>query len=122
LTAEQQSQIQRDEITVDTVYDCVAAPHPADITLIRDTLLSTPDVGSCLSVINTLKKNKGLALADILAALSDELTKLDVPRQTRVVWMQGLSEIEWRLSGGGNEAVQTGGLVGVVRTGCDLAV
>ena len=121
LTAKQQTEMARDTITIDTVYECVAAPHPADIQLIRDTLLSTPDVSSCLSVINTLKKNKGLALADILSALADELTRLEVPTQTRVVWMEGLSEIEWRLAGGGSETVQTGGLVGVVRNGCELA-
>ena len=121
LTAKQQAEIERETITVDTVYDCVAAPHPSDIELIRDTLLSTPDVSSCLSVINTLKKNKGLALADILSALADELIKLEIPKQTRMTWMEGLSEIEWRLAGGGNETVQTGGLVGVVRSGCELA-
>ncbi|KAL9062133.1 MAG: hypothetical protein Q9157_009200 [Trypethelium eluteriae] len=121
LTPKQQADLQRDTITVDTVYDCVAAPHPQDIERIRDTLLSTPDVASCLSVVNALKKDKGLALADILSALAEELVKLEVPRQTRVLWMEGLSETEWRLAGGGSEMVQTGGLVGVVRSGCELA-
>lgn len=67
-----------------------------------------------------LKANKGLALADILTALAGELVNLEVPPQTRVAWMQGLAEVEYRLSGGGGEMVQTGGLVGVVRGGCDL--
>ena len=40
--------------------------------------------------------------------------------QTRVAWLEGLAEVEWRLSGGGGEVVQTGGLVGVVRTGVEL--
>lgn len=84
------------------------------------TLLSTTDVTSCLNMVNTLKKTKGLALADILTALSDELQQLEVPAQTRVAWLEGLAEVEWRLSGGGGEVVQTGGLVGVVRGGCEL--
>lgn len=84
------------------------------------TLLSTSDVTSCLNTINTLKANKGLALADILSALSEELQRLEVPAQTRITWLEGLAEVEWRLSGGGSEAVQTGGLVGVVRNGCEL--
>lgn len=75
---------------------------------------------SCLTMINTLKTSKGLALADILTALSDELQKLEVPAQTRVSWLEGLAEVEWRLAGGGGEVVQTGGLVGVVRGGCEL--
>lgn len=107
-------------ITNETIYDCIAAPHPSDIEEIMTTLLATSDVTSCLSTINTLKANKGLALADILAALGDQLQRLEVPAQTRVTWLEGLAEIEWRLAGGGSEAMQTGGLVGVVRNGCEL--
>jgi len=112
--------IERDLITQETIFDCIAAPHPADIITIRDTLLSTPDVTSCLATINALKVNKGLALADILTSLGEELSQLDVPVQTRVTWLEGLAEVEHRLSGGGSENIQTGGLVGVVRNGCEL--
>ncbi|KAI9924326.1 hypothetical protein MW887_007276 [Aspergillus wentii] len=107
-------------ITNETIYDCIAAPHPSDIQEIMATLLSTSDVTSCLNTVNTLKMNKGLALADILSALGDQLQQLEVPAQTRVTWLEGLAEIEWRLSGGGSEVMQTGGLVGVVRNGCEL--
>ncbi|KAJ5688825.1 hypothetical protein N7462_003217 [Penicillium macrosclerotiorum] len=107
-------------ITNATIYDCIAAPHPADIQQIMTTILSTSDVTSCLNTVNTLKATKGLALADILSALADQLQQLEVPAQTRITWLEGLAEIEWRLSGGGSEAVQTGGMVGVVRNGCEL--
>ena len=107
-------------ITDTTIYDCIAAPHPGDISKILETLLSTPDVSSCLNTINTLKASKGLALADILTALGEELAKLEVPPQTRVAWLDGLAEIEYRLAGGASETVQTGGVVGVVRHGCEL--
>jgi replication factor C subunit 3/5 len=70
--------------------------------------------------INQLKANKGLALADILTALGEDLSRYEVPAQTRVAWLEGLSEIEHRLSGGGSETVQTGAVVGVVRTGVEL--
>ncbi|KAG8526177.1 uncharacterized protein KY384_000170 [Bacidia gigantensis] len=112
--------IKRELITNETIYDCIAAPHPADIQMIQDTLLATPDITSCLNTINHLKSSRGLALADILTALGEELAKLEVPPQTRVAWLHGLAEVEYRLSGGGNEVMQTGGLVGVVRQGCDL--
>ncbi|KAE8344771.1 hypothetical protein BDV24DRAFT_9625 [Aspergillus arachidicola] len=107
-------------ITNGTIYDCIAAPHPADIQEIMTTLLATSDVTSCLNTVNTLKSNKGLALADILAALGEQLQQLEVPAQTRITWLEGLAEIEFRLAGGGSEAIQTGGLVGVVRNGCEL--
>lgn len=107
-------------ITNSTIYNCIAAPHPADIRMIMNTLLSTPDVMSCLTTINTLKSNRGLALADILTSLAEELQTLEVSPQTRITWLEGLAEIEFRLSGGGSEKIQTGGLVGVVRQGCEL--
>ncbi|KFY33407.1 hypothetical protein V495_08309, partial [Pseudogymnoascus sp. VKM F-4514 (FW-929)] len=98
-----ESDIIRDKITTTTIYECIASPEPADISLIVDTLLKTSDVSSCLSLLNTLKANKGLALADIIASIAEELTKLETPAQTMVTWMDGLAEVEYRLSGGGNE-------------------
>lgn len=112
--------VKRDTITEAMIYDCIASPHPADIRQIRDTLLATSNVTSCLHTINTLKASKGLALADILTALADELGQIEVPKQTRVTWLEGLSEIEYRLSGGGSEHLQTGATVGVVRNGADM--
>ncbi|OCL13991.1 putative DNA replication factor C subunit Rfc3 [Glonium stellatum] len=112
--------IERDLIDQTTIYDCIAAPHPADIDQILRDLTSTSDITSCLRSINTIKATKGLALADILTALSEELVKKDVPAQTMVTWMEGLAEVEYRLSGGGSEAIQTGATVGVVRTGVEL--
>ena len=109
--------VERDLITQETIYDCIAAPHPADINTITQTLLTTANIGSCLQTINTLKRTKGLALADILTALGEQLAEVEVPAQTRVVWLEGLADIEYRLSGGGSEGLQTGGLVGVVREG-----
>lgn len=114
------AKIKRDLITNTTIYECIAAPHPDDIDLILTTLLENVDITSCLNTINYLKANKGLALADILTALGEELAKLEVPPQTRVSWLEGLAEVEYRLSGGGGEVVQTGGLVGVIRNGVDL--
>jgi len=114
------STIVRDQITQTTIYDCIAAPHPSDIQLIVNLLLTSSDVTQCLRTINNVKSLKGLALADILTALSEELIKNDVPSQTMVTWMSGLADIEHRLSGGGNEAIQTGATVGVVRMGVEL--
>lgn len=107
-------------ITESTIHTCIASPHPADIQLILDTLLSTPDVASCLTTLSTMQATRGLALADIISALGEELAGLEVPIQTRVRWVEGLAEIEYRLAGGGSERLQAGGLVGVVREGVEL--
>jgi replication factor C subunit 3/5 len=107
-------------ITNETIYNCIAAPNPEDIKFIMTTILSTPDLTSCLSTVNAIKQSKGLALADILTGLADELNNLEINTQTRVTWLEGLAEIEYRLAGGGSEGIQTAGMVGVLRTGCDL--
>ncbi|CZR53624.1 related to replication factor C chain Rfc3 [Phialocephala subalpina] len=112
--------IKRDLITETTIYECIASPHPEDITKIKETLLTTSDVTSCLQMINSLKATQGLALADIITALSEELTKLDVPAPVMITWLDGLAEVEYRLSGGGGEIIQTGAVVGVVRNGAEL--
>ncbi|ORX93023.1 P-loop containing nucleoside triphosphate hydrolase protein [Clohesyomyces aquaticus] len=114
------STIVRDQITQTTIYDCIAAPHPSDIKFILEMLMSTSDITQCLRTINNIKSLKGLALADILSALSEELVKNAVPSQTMVTWMSGLADIEYRLSGGGSEVIQTGAAIGVVRTGVEL--
>lgn len=85
-----------------------------------NTLLNTTDVTACLQMINSLKASQGLALADIITALSEELTRMDVPAPVMITWLDGLAEVEYRLSGGGGEVVQTGALVGVVRNGVEL--
>ena len=112
--------IKRDLITETTIYECIASPHPSDITKIKNTLLKTSDVASCLGMINSLKAIQGLALADIITSLSEELVKMDVPANVLITWLDGLAEVEYRLSGGGGEVVQTGAVVGVVRSGVEL--
>ena len=115
-----ESEMERDTITVQTIYNCIAAPPPDAIKAILRTLLSNSDVTSCLSTINTLKVSQGLALADIITALSEEMLKLDAKPEVMITWFDGLAEIEYRVAGGGNEAIQTGALVGVVRSGAEL--
>ncbi|KAL1864185.1 hypothetical protein VTK73DRAFT_6076 [Phialemonium thermophilum] len=110
----------RETITTETIYNCVAAPRPDAIRKILDTLLRTSDVTSCLSTINTLKVTQGLALADIVTALSEEVVKLEVKPEVMISWLDGLATIEHRVASGGGEAVQTGALVGVIRNGVEL--
>lgn len=105
---------------METIYNCIAAPPPEAINEIMATLLKTSDVTSCLSTINALKVTRGLALADIITSLADQLAKLDVKPEVMISWLAGLADIEHRVASGGSETVQTGAVVGVVRTGVEL--
>ncbi|KAJ9149792.1 Replication factor C subunit 3 [Pleurostoma richardsiae] len=112
--------IVRETITLETIYNCIAAPPPDAIKQILNTLLTTSDVTSCLSTINALKANLGLALADIITSLSEEIVKLEVKPEVMITWLDGLANIEHRVSAGGSEGVQTGAVVGVIRNGVEL--
>ncbi|KAM0276613.1 hypothetical protein ACHAQH_006570 [Verticillium albo-atrum] len=114
------AQVVRDTITTETIYQCIAAPPPDAVQEILQALLSTSDVTSCLSTINSLKVARGLALADIITALSEEIYKLEVKPEVMISWLDGLADIEHRVAGGAGEAVQTGAVVGVVRNGVEL--
>lgn len=83
----------RDTITETTIYECIASPHPRDINKILDTILKTPDVTSCLTLINSIKATQGLALADIITALGEELTQRNVPPEVMITWLDGLAEV-----------------------------
>ncbi|KAH7250080.1 uncharacterized protein BKA55DRAFT_594242 [Fusarium redolens] len=93
------SEIQRENITTETIYNCIAAPPPDAIKEIVSTLLKTSDVTSCLNTINALKVSRGLALADIITALSEELVKLEVGPEVMITWLDGLANIEHRVAG-----------------------
>ncbi|KAK3396865.1 P-loop containing nucleoside triphosphate hydrolase protein [Sordaria brevicollis] len=112
--------IVRETITIKTIYDCVAAPPPDAIKKILSTLLSTSDVTTCLSTINTLKVSQGLALADIITALSEEIVKLEVKPQVMITWLDALASIEHRVASGAGETIQTGAVVGAIRNGVEL--
>ncbi|KAK0718986.1 P-loop containing nucleoside triphosphate hydrolase protein [Apiosordaria backusii] len=115
-----EDQIVRETITVETIYMCVAAPPPDVIKKIMNTLLSTSDVTACLAAINSVKITQGLALADIITALSEELVKLEVKPEVMITWLDLLAQVEHRVAGGASEIIQTGAVVGAVRNGVEL--
>ncbi|KAK0638985.1 P-loop containing nucleoside triphosphate hydrolase protein [Cercophora newfieldiana] len=116
----EEKDIVRETITTETIYNCVAAPPPDAIKKILSTLLSTSDVTSCLSTINILKTQQGLALADIVTALSEELVKLEAKPEAMITWLDALADIEHRVASGASEQIQTGAVVGAIRNGVEL--
>lgn len=118
--AHQDDDVIRDRISVETIYTCIAAPPPDAVRAILETLLATPDVTSCLGVVHALKAAQGLALADIVTGLAEEMVRLEVRPEVMVTWLDGLACVEHRIAGGASETIQTGALVGVVRSGAEL--
>lgn len=107
------------QITESMVYDCVGSPQPADIKSILDIILKD-DWTTALKSVSQIKQEKGLALADILTAVTSELNELSLNSAAKKALLEGLSEIEWRLSAGGNERIQTSGMIGAIKSAMEL--
>lgn len=102
------------QIEAKHIYECVGSPDPRDIEHILYALLKE-DWETCVSTITQLKTRKGLALADILQCLANQFITLDGISEYRGAILAGLSDIEWRLSNGGSEKLQTSGMIAVVK-------
>lgn len=103
------------EITEEIIYDCVGSPQPADIQAMLDLVLKN-DWTTAARSLTALKTAKGLALADILDGIVAEFESYDLTAEARIHLLEGLSEIEYRLAGGGNEKIHTSAAIGVVKS------
>ncbi|ODQ54700.1 DNA replication factor [Saitoella complicata NRRL Y-17804] len=103
------------------VYACVGNPHPADLSLILNSMMSE-EFYTSLRTITEIKTLKGLALQDILGGVYEQLEGVGLPVQVRVTVLERLAEIEYRLSTGSTEKIQLSAMIGGVKAGLDLAV
>lgn len=106
-------------ITQAMIYECVGSPQPSDIQAIVDMILKE-DWTTAVRSISMLKMSKGLALADILEGITTEFESYDLVAPARIHLLEGLSEIEYRLAGGGNEKIHTSATIGVVKSALDI--
>lgn len=106
-------------ITEAMIYECVGSPQPADIQAIVDMILKE-DWTTAVRSISLLKMSKGLALADILEGITTEFESYDLVTSARIHLLEGLSEIEYRLAGGGNEKIHTSATIGVVKSALEI--
>lgn len=104
-----------DEIDVDMIYECIGAPHPADIDAILDSILKDDWTTAALT-FEKYKKTKGLALVDLITGFVEILNKYDVSKEARTKILRGLADIEYGVSKGGNERIQTSAVIGVIKS------
>lgn len=101
------------------VYQCTGSPMPGDISTILDILLNA-DTTTAFREIMKLKVQKGIALVDILGEMVPLLDVMDLPRQVRVVVLEGMAKMEENLASGCSEKIQVGGLVATFKSGLGL--
>lgn len=104
-----------DQVDIDMIYECIGAPHPQDIEAVLDLVLKD-DWTTCILTFDRYKKSKGLALVDLVLGFVEILSKYDLKPATRVKILKGLSDIEYGISKGGNDEIQTSAVVAVIKS------
>ncbi|KAH3686457.1 hypothetical protein WICPIJ_002563 [Wickerhamomyces pijperi] len=102
------------EVSRDMVYECIGAPHPADIETIFDSVLND-DWSTAIKTMMEIKRVKGLALIDLLQGFVEILGNYQLNSKARIHVLKKLAEIEYAISRGGNEKVQCSATIGVMK-------
>ncbi|KAJ2660376.1 Subunit of heteropentameric Replication factor C (RF-C) [Coemansia sp. RSA 1200] len=107
-------------IDSDEVYICTGQPSPDDIKRIVDWMLND-EFHVALSNTAALKRDKGLALQDIISELSPYINNIEFPPATRIHMLEKLADIEYNMSVGSTEKIQLSALVAVFKIGIEIA-
>ena len=97
------------------IYECIGAPHPEDIEAVLDSILKD-DWTTAYTTLNKYKSTKGLALVDMISGFIDVLAGYQLQAKTRVEIFKGLSDVEYGISKGGNEKVQSSAIIAIVKS------
>lgn len=103
------------EITEDMIYDCVGAPKPAHLEYCLNSILNDDRITSFYT-IEKLKRESGLALLDLINGIVEILDDHELSESTRSSILIKLSEIEYAMSKGGNDKIQTSAMIGVIKS------
>lgn len=68
-----------------------------------------------------MKRERGLALQDILGGVFEALDDLQLPAAMRIFVLDQLAAIEQRLSTGASEKIQMTAMIAAIKQGCELA-
>lgn len=101
-------------IDIEMIYNCVGAPHPQDIEAVLDSILKQ-DWTTAYLTLNKYKIDKGLALVDLITGFIEILNDYKVKPKTRIEYLKGLCEVEYGISKGGNDKIQSSAIIGVIK-------
>jgi len=104
----------QEEIDSDMIYDCIGAPKPRSIELILDSIMKN-DWFDAYSTLTKLSKIEGLALVDLINSVVEVLNGYELKNETKIKLLTGLSDIEYSISKGGNNAIQSTAVIGCIK-------
>ncbi|WFD20297.1 Subunit of heteropentameric Replication factor C (RF-C) [Malassezia caprae] len=109
-----------DVIDEDSVYNCTGHPHPKDIETAFQAMLQQ-EFTTAYQTIQSLKIDKGTALADLLTGMHALVMSLELPANARAYLLDQMATIEYRLSTNASERVQLSALLASVKVAVELA-
>ncbi|WFC94715.1 Subunit of heteropentameric Replication factor C (RF-C) [Malassezia brasiliensis] len=107
-------------IDEDAVYNCTGHPHPRDIETAFQAMLQQ-EFTTAYQTIQTLKVERGTALADLLNGMHDLVLHLELPPPARAFLLDQMAQIEYRLSTSASERIQLAALLGAVKGAVELS-
>ncbi|KAL3233149.1 Replication factor C subunit 3 [Nakaseomyces bracarensis] len=111
-----------DEITDETIYECCGAPRPQDIETILKSILED-DWSTAYYTLTQVRSTKGLALIDLIEGIIKILEDYKLKNeQTRIHLLSTLGDIEYSISKGGNDKIQSSAVIGAIKTSFELEV
>lgn len=117
-----------DVIDEDSVYHCTGHPHPKDIETAFQAMLQQEFTTAYQSMyaqltvaIQSLKVDKGTALADLLTGMHALVMTLELPAHARAYLLDQMATIEYRLSTNASERLQLSALLASVKVAVELA-
>lgn len=98
-------------VNEDSVYMSTGNPLPSDVRKMLDLMVNQPFEKAFLEVTR-LKTVKGLALSDILREIHPYILRLSMSDECKMFLLEKLGDIEYNLSFGTSEKLQTAALIG----------
>lgn len=106
---------EKDTIDEDMVYECVGLPTVSDIESCLNSILSDSIQTSYYTLTN-FQRDRGLALIDIINGFVNIIVEYDIDVVKKQNLLIKLSDLEYGISKGGNNNIQTSALIGLIKT------
>lgn len=97
-------------VSEDTIYTCTGQPKRSDIEDMLEWMLNK-EFSVAYRNLSVLKKEKGIALQDILTEVHAFVHRIDFPTIVKIHILDKMADIEYRLASGASEKIQTTALV-----------
>lgn len=103
------------EVGEDIIYECCGAPRPTDIKLVLKSILED-DWNIAYYTLNKVRSLKGLALIDLIEGIIEILETYELKQEkTRIELLTKLGDIEYSISKGGNDKIQSSAVIGAIK-------